>query len=164
MQSITTTPIPSHIRCTSKKDIPIIRKQEDIVFCEETPLTIQKHNEYIDQHYSFVATVDADSEIVGNIVARIYKDQPRKGMKKSHGWITSIYVLNEYEGSGTSHLLMQKVEDVLHEKGCDYIGLYVRSGNERAIRFYEKRQYVQDGKIEQHYSNGDDALKFYLQF
>jgi len=62
--------------------------------------------------------------------------------------ILAIAVLPESQGSGAAKELMEHCEQAAREMGYDRIGLTVKRNNARAIRFYEKRAYRDDGSSE----------------
>lgn len=57
--------------------------------------------------------------------------------------IERIYVLQEFYGKGIGNALLGKALQVAQEKPVDYIWLGVWEQNPRAIRFYQKNQFVE---------------------
>lgn len=60
------------------------------------------------------------------------------------GEVFAIYVLKAYYGRGAGHALMQRALEAM--KDCKQIAVWVLTGNERAIQFYERCGYRFDGQ------------------
>jgi len=56
--------------------------------------------------------------------------------------VHDLYVAPEFRGHGLSHRLLEKVEEVAHERGCCKITLEVLEGNEPAKQSYRKFGFV----------------------
>ncbi len=64
--------------------------------------------------------------------------------------IHDVIVLEPFRGLGISQLLLQKIEDIAHARGCCKLTLEVLIGNEGAQRAYKKfgfKGYVLDPKM-----------------
>lgn len=59
--------------------------------------------------------------------------------------LISIYVLPEYWHSGAGSLLMNKVLEYAAENDYNEVGLWVLTGNNQAIKFYEKFGFINNG-------------------
>lgn len=70
----------------------------------------------------------------------------RGGGIENAGEVYAIYVLKEYYGRGVGTALMDKALSCMSEFEC--AAVWVLSGNERAIRFYEKCGFAPDGEMQ----------------
>jgi ribosomal protein S18 acetylase RimI-like enzyme len=83
-----------------------------------------------------VATVDG--EIVGSVMA---------GYEGHRGWVNYLAVAPRARRQGHARALMQRVEQLLLERGCPKLGLLVRNSNPEAIAFYRRLGYAQDDSV-----------------
>ncbi|MDH5633334.1 MAG: GNAT family N-acetyltransferase [Gammaproteobacteria bacterium] len=67
-----------------------------------------------------------------------------------NGHVNLFYLLPEYRGKGYGDLLHDRAVTVLREKGCTTASLRVAPSNARAIGFYKKYGWQNQG-IDQHY-------------
>ncbi len=58
--------------------------------------------------------------------------------------LEKIYVLPGYQDRGAGSLLLDEVLNLAHELSPDYIWLDVYTGNEKAIRFYERNGFKKE--------------------
>lgn len=54
-----------------------------------------------------------------------------------HAWIHDSVGDEAHRSAGYGTALLDFVEDWARERGCEYVALAVRSGNEDTLRFYE---------------------------
>lgn len=83
-----------------------------------------------------VATVDG--EIVGSVMA---------GYEGHRGWVNYLAVAPRARRQGHARALMQRVEQLLLERGCPKLGLLVRNSNPEAVAFYRRLGYAQDDSV-----------------
>ena len=83
-----------------------------------------------------VGTVDG--EIVGSVMA---------GYEGHRGWVNYLAVAPRARGRGHARALMQRVEQLLLERGCPKLSLLVRNSNPEAIAFYRRLGYAQDDSV-----------------
>lgn len=76
--------------------------------------------------------------------------------------ITNIAVKESYRKKGIGKLLFKEFIKGLKEKDIDVIYLEVRESNERAIKFYEKLNFIKSGQRKRFYSDGETANLMYL--
>jgi len=58
------------------------------------------------------------------------------------GYISELFVLEEYRSQGIGDMLLTKAHEYLKEKGCTYVELEVFAPNTRAHEFYLKHKYI----------------------
>ena len=83
-----------------------------------------------------VGTVDG--EIVGSVMA---------GYEGHRGWANYLAVAPGARRRGHARALMQRVEQLLLERGCPKLSLLVRNSNPEAIAFYRRLGYAQDDSV-----------------
>jgi ribosomal protein S18 acetylase RimI-like enzyme len=60
--------------------------------------------------------------------------------------IERIYVLKDFYGKNVGQVLFQKAMDIARQKSVGYVWLGVWEGNQRAINFYKKNNFVEFDK------------------
>ena len=83
-----------------------------------------------------VGTVDG--EIVATVMA---------GYEGHRGWVNYLSVAPRARRRGHARALMQRVEQLLLERGCPKLGLLVRNSDPDAIAFYRRLGYAQDDSV-----------------
>lgn len=143
----------SRIRETNSTDIPEILSQSAAIFGDEAP-TQQTHQDYIDNHFSFVAT-DSQGNIIGNLLARVYY---HTNSHRKNGWITSIYVVKEWRRYQIAKNLISVVCCLCKE--MDYVGLYVKESNDGARKLYEMMGFHAHKILKNHYGVHENAIEY----
>ena len=93
----------------------------------------------------FYVALDGD-KVVGFTVGTIRRPTPEDllGAEPSvNGRVTELYVDKDYRGKGLATKLMEKVEQTLKEKGCDYIWVEVFAPNQPPRSLYQKLGYIE---------------------
>lgn len=75
-------------------------------------------------------------------------------------YIQTIEVAPERRGQGIGTELLRRMESSARDAGVQAIGLHVDAENNGAIRLYEARGYVCEGRIENHYAHGRAGLMY----
>lgn len=102
-------------------------------------ITLEKCNEIAHRWLNNILVAKVDEKVVGFVGYGAYHDDTLAG----HGEIFSIYVLAEYHGREIGYKLMTFALEKL--SNYEKIAVWVLSGNERAIRFYERYGFRFDG-------------------
>jgi ribosomal protein S18 acetylase RimI-like enzyme len=74
--------------------------------------------------------------------------------------LQKIYVLSYYHGSGAGAALMQAVVELANKNCPDYLWLDTYIGNDKAIRFYEKRGFKKVGR--HYFMIGTQTFEYHL--
>ena len=74
---------------------------------------------------------------------------------KKEAWIATVGVLPEYQRQGIGSALVEACESLVK---MPIMRLYVRMGNQVAIRLYQSTGYQQAGTWKSYYYDGEDAL------
>ncbi|HEY4359271.1 MAG TPA: N-acetyltransferase [Acidobacteriaceae bacterium] len=77
-----------------------------------------------------------------------------------HGYIVTLDVDPEFRRHGLASRMMRVVEETALAEGAGEMTLHVFTGNEGAIRFYERERYVLKGRARNFYGSGMDALMY----
>jgi GNAT superfamily N-acetyltransferase len=85
--------------------------------------------------------VEQDGALVGCALLRI----PEGRKLRHNGWINAMYVTSEAQGSGAAAALIGAIEADARTAGVSILKLYVRAGNDRARRFYERAGFAAYG-------------------
>ena len=72
--------------------------------------------------------------------------------------LNALYVLPEYWGSGAGFALWSTIANTLVNGDVDEVILWVLAHNQRAINFYERQGFIQDGTTKTEHLNDDIAL------
>jgi ribosomal protein S18 acetylase RimI-like enzyme len=82
----------------------------------------------------FLIAVD-DSQIVGAVMG---------AFDGRRGYIYHLAVQSDRRGDGTGWLLMERLEDLMRDRGVGKVNLQVRSDNAEVVEFYRRLGYVDD--------------------
>lgn len=133
------------IRSWSRNDFAIVRKillqtwlatysfipEEDIRFHLEKFYSEEKLNLlYNDPNTQCFISEDAGSPVGW---MKLFDNKSQKRF-----YVSSLYVLPEFQGYGIGKLLMNKAEEIAKSKKYDKIWLGVMSDNKNALKWYEK--------------------------
>ena len=80
--------------------------------------------------------------VEGEIVATVMA-----GYEGHRGWVNYLAVAPRARRRGHARALMQRVEQLLLERGCPKLSLLVRNSNPEAIAFYRRLGYAQDDSV-----------------
>ena len=79
---------------------------------------------------------------------------------ESVGYVVTLDVASMHRRNGVATRLMEQSEVEAHEAGCSSMALHVFTGNEAAIRFYERMGYAFWTRDMDFYGVGVDALVY----
>lgn len=69
------------------------------------------------------------------------------GYEGHRGWVNYLAVAPRHRGRGHGRALMQRVEELLLERGCPKVNIQVRKANAEALAFYRHLGYAQDESV-----------------
>ena len=97
-----------------------------------------------------------DAEIAGFVIVHV-----ESVAEVWRGYVVTLDVGAEYRGQGVARRLMEQVEARVAAAGARLMELHVFTGNEAAIRFYERMGYSRLGVRRRFYrANGLDAFLY----
>ncbi len=82
---------------------------------------------------------------------------------KDAGRIFSFAVSPAYRNRGIGSALLKEIINIFGKVGVSKIILEVRSGNVRAIKFYERHGFYKVGVAENYYNDGESAILMEFQ-
>ncbi|HET9181188.1 MAG TPA: GNAT family N-acetyltransferase [Candidatus Angelobacter sp.] len=110
---------------------------------------------FIDRRSAITLVAENDGRILGFVIADRFRS--RRGAH-SMGRIITIDVVPEAQQIGVGSRLLNKVEEELKRKECDYVSLEVAVDNHNAMRFYKKHGYSVLKVLPRYYLNSIDGL------
>lgn len=134
------------IRPMTPEDIPVVVKQEEMVFGNSLGEKLL-HYELLENQFAEYYVLDVDG-VIGYIgLWCIFEN----------GQITNFYINPENQGKGYGKELLEYAIKIFKEK-VSIVTLEVRKSNERAKTLYEKYGFYVGGIRKNYYKNGEDAL------
>ncbi|HBM4628219.1 TPA: GNAT family N-acetyltransferase [Listeria innocua] len=154
------------IRLSKRKDSASMIELEHLVW---TPGTTPG-DVHFDSEAEFLLKNPPGSKIVAEkdekIIGILGYKSPIPLPSNKHVVEIDIAVHPDYQREGIGQLLMDKMKEVAREKGFIKISLRVLSINQKAIRFYEKNGFKQEGRLEKEFiiqdKYVDDILMAYF--
>lgn len=106
------------------------------------------------QNGSFMA-LNEQNEVVGFIIAKLFKEKLPLIMKQKIGWIQVLVVHSQFQGKGIGTYLLKKAEDVFRENGVEKILLGkdvwhyfpgIPSNYEKVKQWFKRKGYKEEGE------------------
>lgn len=133
------------IRSWLKSDFKTVRKiltetwldtysfipEEDILFHLDKFYSEEKLNILFIDPYTHCFITESDGLSSGWM--KLYDNKSQKRF-----YVSSLYVLPQFQGSGIGKILMNKAEEIARQKGYDRIWLGVMKDNIKALEWYKK--------------------------
>lgn len=139
------------IRLSVREDAASMIELEHLVW---TPGTTPG-NVHFDSEAEFLLKSPPGSKIVvvkdDKVIGILGYKSPIPLPSNQHVVEIDIAVHPDYQREGVGQLLMSKMKDIAREKGYIKISLRVLSINKKAIRFYEKNGFKQEGLLEKEF-------------
>lgn len=80
------------------------------------------------------------------------------------GYVTNVAVLPQYRRKGIGERLVREAVRGAKLRGCDFLSLEVRFGNEAAIRLYERLGFQRQGRRKAFYRDPTEDALIYTIF
>ncbi len=90
---------------------------------------------------------ELDGALVGFAFAEVERIETRDASGPGSSWIHELYVMPEARRSGMGSALVRAAEKFLEKRGGGRIAVRVESGNEDALRFWERRNFTDRARI-----------------
>jgi GNAT superfamily N-acetyltransferase len=130
------------IRDAQKQDISTIMKMIHLkAQFDGCPDSVEANSEKLEadlfgeKPVAFVLLAETDGKPVGFAT---YHFNYSTFLAKPGIWLDDLYVIAEYRSQKVGQLLIEKLCNIAHQKGCGRIDWTVAITNERGIKFYEK--------------------------
>jgi len=127
------------------------------VVCFEEPFrfSLREMRRFAEARWAKVVIAEQEGVLAGFCIAHV-ETAKRGGV----GYVVTLDVAMEFRRSGLAARLMGRVEGEARVAGCGEMRLHVFTGNEAAIRFYERTGYEFVKRDEGFYGVGVDALVY----
>ena len=125
--------------------------------CFEAPFRFSRAamRRFAEARRARVVIAELDGELVGFCIVHVETVE-----QESVGYVVTLDVAPEHRRIGLAARLMERAEAEAREAGCSSMALHVFTGNEAAIRFYERMGYAFWSKDMSFYGVGVDALVY----
>ncbi|KAF7456171.1 N-alpha-acetyltransferase 20 [Cryptosporidium felis] len=91
-----------------------------------------------------------DQSIVGYLISKVEGEG-----QQWHGHVTALSVSQQYRSQGIATMLMKFLEEISTKLNCNFIDLFVRPSNEKAVKFYKQLGYFVYQTIPAYYTDED---------
>ncbi len=120
--------------------------------CFSSPWTREGLAEELENPQAHFLAAEADGRTAGYI-----------GVQEicGEGYVTNVAVLPQYRRQGIGARLVRAAVDGARARGCEFLSLEVRVGNEAAIRLYEKLGFRAQGKRKNFYRDPTEDAYIY---
>lgn len=92
---------------------------------------------------------DAEGRVIGYICPMLIIDE---------GHVLDVAVHDDFRGCGIGRMLVEKVLTLCREGGAEFVSLEVRPSNVSAINLYLRLGFVETGRRQRYYHDGEDAV------
>ena len=127
------------------------------VVCFEEPFRFSRREmqSFAEARWAKVVIAELDGLLAGFCIAHV--EAAKRGCV---GYVVTLDVAPQFRRGGLATGLMQRMESEAHIAGCAEMRLHVFTGNEAAIRFYERTGYEFVKRDKGFYGVGVDALVY----
>ena len=137
-------------------DLEAMFRLDEACFEEEFRFDRESMREFAEERNAVVHVAEIRGEIVGFVIAHV-----ERVASELRAYVVTLDVAERCRGKGLAKRLMQEAEIRVAAEGAEWMELHVFTGNERAIRFYERLGYVRIGLSRRFYGKaGLDAFRY----
>jgi ribosomal-protein-alanine N-acetyltransferase len=128
------------------------------VICFEPPFRFTRSamRRFAEAKNARVVIAEECGALVGFVILQIERAEGSR-----YGYVVTLDVSAAHRRQGLAGLLMQEAERQASAEGCAAVVLHVFTGNEHAIRFYEKHDFVRSYREADFYGRDSDACVFH---
>jgi [ribosomal protein S18]-alanine N-acetyltransferase len=141
------------VRLYQPQDFAALHTLDQQCFPRGIAYAEEELRQFLSARDAIVRVADRDGEILGFIIAQIYRGRPT-----FQGRIITIDVAPAHRKSGVGGLLMDACEEEMRRRAVARVRLEVAASNISAQSFYRKYMYEAIGRIAEYYATGEDAL------
>ena len=125
--------------------------------CFETPFRFSRAamRRFAEARRARVVIAELGGELVGFCIVHVETVE-----REEVGYVVTLDVALAWRRQGLAGMLMERGEAEAREAGCVSMALHVFTGNEAAIRFYERMGYAFWARDEDFYGVGVDGLVY----
>jgi ribosomal-protein-alanine N-acetyltransferase len=137
-------------------DLDAMFQLDELCFAEEFRFDMHSMREFAEEPNAVVEIAEgAGGEIIGFVIIHV---EPLAS--ELLGYIVTLDVASEYRRKGLARRLMNEAESRVLAAGVRWTQLHVFTGNEGAIRFYEKMGYKRIRIQRGFYGRAGDAIVY----
>ncbi|MEM9669323.1 MAG: GNAT family N-acetyltransferase [Pseudomonadota bacterium] len=138
--------MPPIVRAAKREELPILKAFEQGIIVAERPydhtlkpdpISYYDLGELIESQDAEVAVAELDGELVASGYAKKRRSKSYVS-PEFHAFIGFLYVVPQHRGKGVNNLVLDHLFGWATEQGLSEIHLTVYSGNDAALRAYEK--------------------------
>lgn len=129
------------------KEIKLLSKQEELKYSESIrPIDENKEDyfRYLKKDLKYINRglfiAEDDGKIVGMILAQYYDPLPISKYKRK-GYISNLFIMQDYRGKGLGVKLIETAEGWLKRNKTEHITLEIHKDNKAALSLYRKVGY-----------------------
>jgi len=139
------------LRGYAAHDLDAMFRLDEACFAEPFRFTQAAMRRFAESRKARVVIAEADGALAGFAILHV---------EGSVGYVVTLDVAEGFRRQGLARQLMYAMENEASEAGCAVVGLHVFTGNEGAIRFYERAGYERAGDVPGFYGEGLDAWAY----
>lgn len=144
------------LRGFRESDVETMVRVDDICFAADFRFDQASMSAFAEERNAACIVAEAaGGAMAGFIIAHL--EQTQAGLR---GYIVTLDVLPEYRRGGLGARLIGEIERCVIEAGARWMDLHVFTGNDGAIRFYERMGYRRIGRKQRFY--GQDGLDAFV--
>jgi ribosomal-protein-alanine N-acetyltransferase len=138
-------------------DLEAIFRLDELCFSEQFRFDRDSMRAFAQsQNAETIVAEGVEGEVVGFVIAHM-----ELRAEVVQAYVVTLDVAERCRGKGLAKRLMQEAETRVAAEGAERMELHVFTGNERAIRFYERLGYVRSGLSRRFYGKaGLDAFQY----
>lgn len=144
-----------HLRPYQLSDLEAMFRLDEVCFDERFRFSRAMVRRFAQASNAYTVIGEAGEQFAGFCILHVTENS--KGIR---GYIVTLDVAPEFRRRGLASRLMSAVERTALAEGAGGVTLHVFTGNEGAIRFYEREGYVLQGRTKNFYGSGMDALMY----
>jgi ribosomal-protein-alanine N-acetyltransferase len=140
------------IRGAQPSDFPALLEIDAVSFPTAVAYSASDLSHFMNRAGAITLVLECDGSIAAFMIAEV-------ASQRKAATIITIDVLDEFRRRGFASLLLERMEEILAERGAKTCKLEVDVGNAGAITFYEKRGFKTVRRLKNYYANGADAWR-----
>ena len=133
-------------------DLEAMFRLDEVCFEEPFRFSLAVMRRFAEARRARVVVAESDGVLVGFCVVHVEAAKV--------GYVVTLDVAPEWRRKGLAGVLMGAVEDQVRAAGCEVMVLHVFTGNEAAIRFFERLGFGWGGVDVVFYGDGVGALVY----
>ena len=127
-------------------DLGAMFRLDELCFEPQFRFTRIAMQRFAEARNALVVVADADAELAGFCIVHV---ESMRG--ETIGYVVTLDVGEAFRRRGAAGRLMQTIEQGARERNCSAMMLHVFTGNDAAVRFYERRGYARMHEVRNFY-------------